>query len=116
MSPSGKTAVGFSVPSKYQISEAVILPLSPAGEGPILREGLAAVGEEDVGVAAVSTGAFPVWEDGMEAGPAEAPLMLFCRGERGLWARNERKVMPAALFQPCLDNKAIFILYTWPKH
>lgn len=75
----------------------------------MLREGLAAVGEEDVGVATVSTGAFPVWEDGMEAGPAEAPLRLFCRGERGLWAINEIQVMPAAAFQPCLENNVIFI-------
>lgn len=57
----------------------------------MLREGLAAVGEEDVGVATVSTGAFPDWDDGMEAGPAEAPLILFCRGERGLWAGNKIK-------------------------
>lgn len=65
----------------------------------MLREGLAAVGEEDVGVAAVSTGALPVWEDGMEAGPAEAPLILFCRGERGLWAplTTEDHVPPEGL-------------------
>lgn len=51
----------------------------------MLGAGLAAVGEEaDVGVAAVSTGAVPVWGDGMEEEPVEAPPMLFCRGERGL--------------------------------
>lgn len=65
------------------MSYALILP-SPAGEGPMLREGLAAVGEEDVGVATVSTGAFPACGDGMEDVPADAPLILFCRGERGL--------------------------------
>lgn len=47
--------------------------------------GLAAVGEEaDVGVATVSTGAVPVWGEGMEELPVDAPLILFCRGERGL--------------------------------
>lgn len=51
----------------------------------MLGAGLAAVGEEaDVGVAAVSTGAVPVWGDGREEGPGEAPPILFCRGERGL--------------------------------
>lgn len=51
----------------------------------MLGAGLAAVGEEaDVGVAAVSTGAVPVWGDGMEEEPVEAPPILFCRGERGL--------------------------------
>lgn len=60
---------------------------SPDGEATMLGEGLAAVGEEaDVGVAAVSTGAVPVWGDGREEEPAEAPPILFCRGERGLWA------------------------------
>lgn len=67
--------------------------LSPAGEGPMLREGLAAVGEEDVGVATFSTGAFPTWGDGMEDAPAEAPLILFCRGERGLCAGYKTKIM-----------------------
>ncbi len=58
----------------------------------MLGAGLAAVGEEaDVGVAAVSTGAVPVWGDGMEEEPVEAPPMLFCRGERGLWAEEGEK-------------------------
>lgn len=92
MSPSGHAAIYFLVTSRYQISYAVISPLSPAGEGPILREGLAAVGEEDVGVATVSTGGFPDWDDGMGVAPAEAPLVLFCRGERGLWAGGEKKL------------------------
>lgn len=32
----------------------------------------------------------------MEAVPPEAPLILFCRGERGLWAENTIKIMIAA--------------------
>lgn len=51
----------------------------------MLGEGLAVVGEEaDVGVVANSTGAAPVCGDGREEEPAEAPPILFCRGERGL--------------------------------
>lgn len=51
----------------------------------MLGEGLAAVGEEaDVGVVAVSTGAVPVCGEGREEEPADAPPILFCRGERGL--------------------------------
>lgn len=58
---------------------------SPDGEATMLGAGLAAVGEEaDVGVAAASAGAVPVWGDGMEEEPVEDPPMLFCRGERGL--------------------------------
>lgn len=58
---------------------------SPDGEATMLGAGLAAVGEgADVGVAAVSTGAVPVWGDGREEEAGEAPPMLFCRGERGL--------------------------------
>lgn len=80
-----------------------------------MREGLAAVGEEDVGVAAVSTGAFPDWGDGMEAVPAEAPPTLFCRGERGLWAGKKVEIRMAAASPPCLDNKVVFVLHTWGK-
>ena len=58
----------------------------------MLGAGLAAVGEEaDVGVAAVSTGAVPVWGDGREELPVEAPPILFCRGERGLCAEDRTK-------------------------
>lgn len=58
---------------------------SPDAGVTMLGAGLAAVGEEaDVGVAAVSTGAVPVWGDGRDEGPGEAPPILFCRGERGL--------------------------------
>lgn len=67
---------------------------SPDGEVTMLGAGLAAVGEgADVGVAAFSTEAVPVCGDGREEEPAEAPPMLFCRGERGLWAagRKEKK-------------------------
>lgn len=78
----------------------------------MLRPGLAAVGEEDVGVATVSPGAFPDWDDGMEDAPAEAPLILFCRGERGLCARNTIKTMMAAAAGPCWDNEDCFLLYT----
>lgn len=47
--------------------------------------GLGAVGEEaDVGVPTVSMGATPVWGDEREDDPEEDPLILFCRGERGL--------------------------------
>lgn len=99
------------VTSECRMSQAFILP-SPAGEGPMLRPGLAAVGEEDVGVATVSTGAFPDWDDGMEDVPAEAPLILFCRGERGLCARNTIKTMMAAAAGPCWDNEDLFLLYT----
>lgn len=54
----------------------------------MLGAGLAAVGEgADVGVAALSAEAVPVC--GEE--PAEAPLTLFCRGERGLWAAGEQE-------------------------
>lgn len=76
----------------------------------MLREGLAPVGEEDVGVATVSAGAFPDWDDGMEDVPAEAPLILFCRGERGLCAGNQIKTMMAAAFVPYLDNKELFFI------
>lgn len=65
---------------------------SPGGEATLLGAGLAAVGEgADVGVAAVSTGAVPVWGDGREEEPVEAPPILFCRGERGLWAENGKR-------------------------
>lgn len=58
----------------------------------MLGAGLAAVGEgADVGVAALSTEAVPVCGDGREEEPAEAPPMLFCRGERGLWAVGRKK-------------------------
>lgn len=51
----------------------------------MLGAGLAAVGEEaDVGVVTVSTGAVPVWVEGREEEPGEAPPILFCLGERGL--------------------------------
>lgn len=51
----------------------------------MLEAGPAAVGEEaDVDVATVSTGAAPVWGDGIEEEPGEDPPILFCRGERGL--------------------------------
>lgn len=93
------------------MSKAFILP-SPAGEGPMLRAGLAAVGEEDVGVATVSAGAFPDWDDGMEEVPAEAPLIVFCRGERGLCARNTIKTVMAAAVGPCWDSEDFFLLYT----
>lgn len=89
--------------------KAFILP-SPAEAGPMLREGLAAVGEENVGVATVSTGAFPDWDDGMEDVPVEAPLILFCRGERGLCAESKRMIMLAAALQPSLDNKVLFFI------
>lgn len=47
----------------------------------MLGAGLAAVGEaEPVG----STGAVLVWGEGSEEEPGDAPLTLFCRGERGL--------------------------------
>lgn len=59
----------------------------------MLGAGLAAVGEgADVGVAALSAEALPVCGDGREEEePAEAPPMLFCRGERGLWAVGRKK-------------------------
>lgn len=63
--------------------------------------GLAAVGEEaDVGVAAVSTGVVPVWGDGREEEPGDAPPKLFCLGERGLWAplTTDDHVPPEELF------------------
>lgn len=74
----------------------------------MLREGLAAVGEQDVGVATVSAGAFPDWDDGMQDVPAEAPLILVCRGERGLCAGNTIKTMTPAAFGPCWDNRDFF--------
>lgn len=58
----------------------------------MLGAGLAAVGEEaDVGVVTVSTGAVPVWGEGREEEPGEAPPILFCRGERGLCAKVGKK-------------------------
>lgn len=66
---------------------------SPDEEVTMLGAGLTAVGEEaDVGVVTVSTGAVPVWGDGREEEPAEAPPILFCRGERGLWAEKGRRI------------------------
>lgn len=57
----------------------------------MLGAGLAAVGEAaDVSVVTVSTEAGPAWGEEREEDPGEAPPMLFCRGERGLWAEEEK--------------------------
>lgn len=50
----------------------------------MLGAGLAAVGEEAQGAPVGSIGAVPVCGDGSEEEPGDAPLTLFCRGDRGL--------------------------------
>lgn len=72
---------------------------SADGEATMPGAGLAAVGE-DASVAAVSTGAVPVWGDGREEEPVEAPPMLFCLGERGLWA-EEKEQSVSQVVQVC---------------